>query len=440
MAEPTMSRELREQELFRLFKMGRVEEARKFAEANGEVREEVEAFTELGTKSRFRRQNDFGPHRAFDQCGTDWRGYFLNHDGLHNLYDDVVFSIYDRYKCDFACATCYLNGQWMDEVEFAGFVPEKLDAATVDYYLKVFSHFSRVGSIDDLTLVKGKHPHLFQFYRDHAPLMEHNMTDIAFFRQYDILMKECRFARTAYLSFSDHILDRNDGKIVDKIIPMIAALHERSPIIKMNFILARGMATENPNVRRLFEWVAKNTDIETFFHTDLRQDRDYVADLKAGYGYDLPSIYYQENSEEIPVVCQILTETIQMRNRSFYSTLTGSTMTPKQDARITTPFHRAPAEFRIEPFLAGVIEGKVKTYDYYRSKITRREGNRFFEYFSWVADHVKVNHEYTFVPEFLLRPWSAMAKELVASGYTQSYAGYLKRGATKAISIIEVKK
>lgn len=435
-----LTRGEREDHLMRLFKLGRVEEARAFAAAQGERREEIEAFTELGTKSRFRRQNDFGPHRAFDLCGSDWRGYFLNHDGLHNLYDDVVFSIYDRYKCDFGCATCYLNGQWMGDKEFSAFVPDRLDNKTVDYYLTVFRHFSRVGSIDDLTLVKNQHPWLFQFFRDHAPLMEHNMTDVAFFRQFDILMKECHFQRTAYLSFSDHILDRNDGKIVDKVIPMVAALHERSPIIKMNFILSQGMATENPNVRRLFEWVAKNTDIETFFHTDLRQDRDYVADLKAGYGYDLPSIYYQENAEAIPIVCQILTETIQMRNRSMYSTLTGSTVTPSADSRITTPFYRAQEEFRIEPFLAGVIEGKVKTYDYYRSKIQSREGNRFYDYFSWVADHVRVNHNFTFVPEFLLRPWSNMGKELVASGYIQNYAGYIKRGATAAISIVEVKK
>lgn len=431
----------RNEELFKLFKLGHVNEARALQEEAGMCTvQSGSSFAEYGTDDRFHKQNDFGPHRAFDQCGSDWRGYFLNHDSLHNLYDDVVFSIYDRYKCDFGCATCYLNGQWMTDQEFAGFVPAKLEQKTIDFYLRVFEHFSRVGSIDDLCLMKEKHPHLFQFFRDHAPLMEHNMTDIAFFRQYDILMKDCRFARTAYLSFSDHVLDKADGKIVDKIIPMVAALHERSPIIKMNFILARGMATENKNVARLFEWVAKNTKIETFFHTDLRQDRDFVADLKAGYGYDLPSIYYQENSAEIPVVCQILTETIQMRNRSFYSTLTGSTMTVAEDARITKPFHRSEGDFRIADFLAGVAQSKVNTYDYYRSKITRRENNRYFEYFTWVANHVRVNHDYTFIPEFLLKPYSKMAKELVASGFTQSYAGYLKLGATKAVSIIEVKK
>ena len=419
-----------------LFKKGRVNEARVLSGMLGQKFDEG-FYSNESAQQRFTHQNDYGPHRAFDETSS-WREYFLYHDGLHNLYDDVVFSILDRYLCRFGCKTCYLNGVWMEDGEFAPYIPDKLTDSTIDQYLDIFKHFYRVGSIDDLTLIKKRGPHLYEFFKNYAHLMEHNMTDHAFFKQFPLLMKECSFDKTAYLSFSDHVLNRLDGKLVERIIPMIRDLHEVSPIRKLNFILAEGYATENKIIMKLFDWVVSNTDIETFFHTDLCQDRDFVADLKAKYDYDLPSIYYQENSVNPPIVCQILTETIQMRGKSMFSTLTGSTMNVDGDERITKPFYRFDETFEIEPFLAGVLQSKVDTYDYYQSKMTIREENRFFEYFSWVKDNVKINTDFTFVPLPLLKPYSIMGKKLLEKGFINTHAGYLKKGATNVKSIVEI--
>lgn len=402
-----------------LLKYGRVNEARNLHDTGDGF------YASADAQENFQHQNSFGPHHAFDNCGSDWKSYFLNHDALHNTADDVVFSIFDKYLCELRCPTCYLNKQWMTRDQLAPFVPE-MTPEIEDRILGVFSHFYRVGSIDDLRMVKTHYPALFGFYTRNAPMMEHNITDNGFFAQYDILMNDCHFAKTAYLSFSDYVLDKNDGKVVDRLIPMITALHERSPIRKINFILSKGMATDNPNVLRLFEWVVKNTNIETFFHTDLCVDNDHVADLKVQYGYDLPSIYYQENAYDPPIVCQILTETVQLRGTQFYTTLTGSTLLDG-DERITKPFYDFKHGWNVADFLSGLLAGKVRTYDYYRDIMRQREGNRYWEYFSWCADHVVVNHDYSYIPAMMIKPWTKMAAELSNSGFVNTYAGYIKK-------------
>ena len=426
-----------DQRIVDLFKTGRVNEARVLY--GGDIPDNL-IYADDAARKRFEAQNDFGPHRAFDNCGSNWKQYFFTHDALHNTHDDVVFSIFDRYKCDLRCPTCYLDGYWMGENQFAHFVPDTWTPDVEEMILEVFNHFYRVGSIDDLRLVKTKYPHLYGFFTRNAPLMEHNITDNGFFAQYDILMNECRFDHTAYLSFSDFILDKNDGGVVDRIIPMLERLHDRSPVRKMNFIMSQGYATENPNAMRLFEWVVKNTDIETFFHTDLCKPKDYVSDLKAQFGYDLPSIYYQENAYNPPIICQILTETIQLRRTSFYTTLTGSTVGPEADPRIALPFYDFNGGWDVGEFVAGLLRGKIETYDYYRSMMSITEGNRYWEYFSWCAYNLVVNDEYTFIPATMLRPWSNMFKKIEETGqFVNTYAGLLKKGAKSVIPIVSVK-
>lgn len=417
-----------------LLKAGRVNEARVLH--RGEI-PQVDFAADLA-KERFQHQNSFGPHHAFDNCGNDWKGYFFTQDALHNTQDDVVFSILDRYKCELGCKTCYLNGYWMNEKEFAPWVPKTLDERTEETFLKVFDHFYRVGSIDDLRLIQTKYPHLFEFFKRNAPRMEHNITDNGLFAQYEILMNECHFGYTAYLSFSDFLLDKGDGEMVDRIIPKLERLHDRSPIRKINFIMSRGLATQNPNVMRLFDWVVGHTNIETFFHTDLCKPQDNVADLKTMYGYDLPSIYYQENAYDPPVVCQILTETIHMRGRSFFTTLTGSTIAPTGDRRIADPFYTID-EWDAGKFLAGLVKGKIATYDYYQEVMTQKRDNRYWEYFRWCRDHLVVNDDFTFIPATMLRPWTAMHKRLEANGWTNTYAGLIRTGAQKVIPLVSVR-
>ena len=187
---------------------------------------------------------------------------FFNHDALWNIQDDVVFSIFDKYMCKVGCQICYLNGYWMKDKNFKQFSNVVLTEQYEETVLDLFKYFERPNAIDDVRLLHDSYPELFEFYKRHSSIMEHNITDNGFFNQHKILTEELQFKKIAYLSFSDNILDRNDGQIVDRIIPMLERLNDRSPVHKINFILSKGLATENKNTMKLFEWVVKHLDCD----------------------------------------------------------------------------------------------------------------------------------------------------------------------------------
>lgn len=413
--------------IMKLIKEGKVQEARALQSTIP-----ISGFMDSkAVRERFQFQNGFGPHHAFDTCGTDWASYWFRHDALTNLRDDVVFSILDKYKCEVGCQVCYLNGYWMDDRAFAKYLPT-ITPAWEEEILDVFQWFDRANAIDDLRMLHDCYPALFDFYRRNSPKMEYNITDNGFFSQHNLLMNDLHFSKIAYLSFSDALLEKNDGGVVDKIIPMLKALNERSPVEKINFIMSKGYPTQNPVVMRMFEWVVTNMpSTHTYFHTDLCQDADWVADLKVLYSYDLPSIYYQENSVSPPIVCQILTETVQLRHNKFYSTLTGSTI------ERASPFYEFQ-KFSIGEFLAGVLKGKLRSYALYRDSIVDRAGNRYFEYFDWCVENLQVNDHYTFIPASMI-PWSAMHRRL-SQEWIAHPMGWLKPGSQSIVPIIEVKR
>lgn len=385
------------------------------------------------TIEQFKHQNDFGPHHEFDICETNWKNYFFSHDALWNIQDDVVFSIFDKYMCKVGCQICYLNGYWMEDKNFSKFVPVNITEQYEETLLDLFKYFDRPNAIDDVRLLHDHYPKLFEFYKRNASIMEHNITDNGFFNQHKILTEELQFKKIAYLSFSDIILDKNDGEIIDKIIPMLQRLNDRSPIHKINFIASKGYVTENKNIMRLFDWVTTHMDCDTYFHTDLLQDEDWVADVKTFYNYDLPSIYYQENDLDPPVICQILTETTQLRHNKFYSTLTGSTI---EDADY---FYEFNDKFEVDKFLAGVIKGKLSSYKLYRNSIQKRENNRFFQYFDWCVENVIVNDNYTFIPTTMMPVMSPMYQRLMKEDFVDTPLGLLKKGATTVIPIASVR-
>jgi hypothetical protein len=366
---------------------------------------------------KFNHQNSFGPHHYFDNCGTDWKNYFFNHDALKNIQDDVVFSILDKYSCHVGCKVCYLNGYWENDIKTSPYNEEEI--------LKVFSYFKRANAIDDLVLLKNSYPQLFDFYKKNSPIMEHNITDNGFFSQYKILNDDLNFSKIAYLSFSDVVVN----KTIDKIIPMLKEM--KTPIVKINFIMTESSPLDNPNIMKLFNWLMENMAVDIYFHTDLCQDIDWVADMKLQYNYDLPSIYYQENSVSPPIVCQILTETIQMRNNNFYSTLTGSTIGK------TTPYYTFE-HFDIDKFLVNTLKGKIATYRFYRDSIVNKVGNRYFEYFNWVVENVIVNDDFTFVPSVMMNCVSPCYEKL-KERYMDLPVGLMRKGGSKVIPIAEVK-
>lgn len=90
--------------------------------------------------------------------------------------------------------------------------------------------------------------------------------------------------------------------------------------------------------------------------------------------------------------------------------------------------------------IAEMVSAKVELYAQYRDAIQNREGNIYYSYFSLVADNVKANRNFTFIPNFLLRPTTAFYKALVADGrMVEVPSGLLLKGSTSVVPVIEVK-
>lgn len=377
----------------------------------------------------FRKQLPDSVRDAFDNASSH-KGFFVQHDALHNLEHDIVFTVLRRYTCGSNCQTCFLKGHWIPEQEMAPFIPSLLTEDDRANIVDIISRFSSVCCIDDLRGLKTNHPHLFDFYRGFAPMMEFHTSDNGFFTQYPILMNDVQFQRIGQLSFSDYILDKKDGRIVDDIIKMLCELNDRSPIARLNFVITKGNPENNRNVMKLADWATKVDDsLAIYFHNDIRQDVDFFSHLRE-MGYRQPSAYYIEHSTNPPTKCNVFTETVHLRNNEFFPDLYTSMDLGDQ------PFYVAHPAFDVGEFMIALLNEKLTVYR--RNRDIMSEHNRLWEYFSWVVDHVRINRDFTFIPAAMLDPGSQFYRCMVRDGWTNTYAGLIRTGAQKVIPIVEV--
>jgi hypothetical protein len=102
-----------------------------------------------------------------------------------------------------------------------------------------------------------------------------------------------------------------------------------------------------------------------------------------------------------------------------------------------TPFYNGTDGLSL---IAEMVFAKVDLYSGYKDAIQNKDGNIYYSYFAWVADNVKVNKNFTFIPNFMLRPTTTFYKTLVSSGrVVEVPPGLLLKGATSAIPIVEVR-
>lgn len=378
---------------------------------------------------KFKSQMEYSLHGSFDTTNS-WKQFFFSHDGFRNVENDLTFTLIRRYHCEAGCQICFLNGYWMNENQLAPFIPEQVDE---ELLCEIFSCFHRVGVVDDLRFLKNKHPHLFEFYKKYSDKLEFHTSDNGLFTQADIL-KDLKFNRISTVSLSDNLLDKKEGRMVDDVIKILSELNDVSPVEKINFVISKGKPENNPNVMRLLNWLVKVDDTTgIYFHSDITQPVDYLekSTISETYGYTHPSCYHVETSTNPPTVCTLLTETVHLRGDEFYPDL--YTSMPVN----ALPFYKA-ITWAADQFLLGLLKEKVRMYT--RNKNIMRVHNRYYEYFDWVADNIKTNDNFTFIPSSMLNPLSKIYEHLLNKGWRNTYAGLLRPGATQVIPIAEVKK
>jgi len=83
---------------------------------------------------------------------------------------------------------------------------------------------------------------------------------------------------------------------------------------------------------------------------------------------------------------------------------------PTQNRRA---FRKDFEPYKLLPLL---LKKKISYYKECRNSIKLRDGNIYWGYFNWVVKHIKVNTNYNFVPNFMLKPHSFYYQALIEDG------------------------
>ena len=373
----------------------------------------------------------------FEQS-TNFKEFFLKDDALCNIESELAFSIFHRYTCKADCKMCYVAHEWVEDETFQNkFVPPVVPPEVENRILETFEYFDVVSTIDDLFYIKNKHPHLYDFYVRNSHLMSSSsMTDMAFIQQHGLIMNELNFKMIYEISFSDRFLEFRDGTMVDVVLKQLIEVHKKSPIQKIKFIICDGYGNDaeySTAVQKLIEW-AEDENLFIDIHDDITQGENNRYDLTAA---DHQETNHLQNADD-SYIYQILTEVTYLQYTSMFLTLS---QTIRENS---VPFFDIMKgdKFDAWTFLVKMLQSKMDTYLYYLKKIKtsceRITGNRnkYFDYFTYVSENVIVNHDYNFIPRFMLRPYAKFFKMLVQNGYADTKLGLIQPGTTKPVPII----
>lgn len=357
---------------------------------------------------------------------TNFKEFFLKYDGLNHVCQELAFSIFKRYLCKAGCKMCYLQNDWIADEEFGVYVPREITPQVEERLLSFFSAFHAVGTYDDLSLLKKKYPHLYQFYvRNSNAMINTSMTDTAFIQQHPLLMNELHFAGVYEITFSDLFLAKKQGKFVYDIVDMLKDLHQRSPLTKLKIIQCLPCG-ETSDVLRVITDFAHGIEIPVGLHDDIiaganNQLSTEVADYQERN-------YYAEASEPM----QVLSEITYFQHTGAFMTLT-DTVSP--DAQ---PFYDLMTDGvdDLSKFLWATLEAKKATYRRYIRTITHREHNKMLDYFTFVDTCVHINRNYNFIPKMLLQPWVTMYTALKQQGWIETPYGLIRPRADNTVTPI----
>ena len=109
-------------------------------------------------------------------------------------------------------------------------------------------------------------------------------------------------------------------------------------------------------------------------------------------------------------------------NDGFFLTLINSIDT------VNEPYYQF-TEFSAEKHLSNMIKGKVELYNNWANKYENGSipddgaGKNYFDYYRFVANNVKVNDEYTFIPIDMLNAKHRYYHKLIEAGWVTTDYG-----------------
>ena len=99
-------------------------------------------------------------------------------------------------------------------------------------------------------------------------------------------------------------------------------------------------------------------------------------------------------------------------------------------------------EFDAVKHLSAMIQGKVDLYTKWVNQNANAldidQNKDYFDYFKWVSNNVKVNHNYNFIPIDLLNAKHRYYHKLTNNEWQITDYGLLKNGTTDVVPLLEV--
>lgn len=345
------------------------------------------------------------PTPDFENTGN-FKEFFLTSDALCNLDTELVFSAFKRYMCKAGCKMCYVKDMWMPDSSFDAFVPKIITPDAEDRIVDSWNYFEIVSMMDDLFWIKKNYPHLYDFYkRNSRRLSSTAMTDIAFIQQFDIIMNEMDFKYVYEISFSDRFLNRKGGKFVYDIMDRLNDVHAKMPLQKIKFIICDDLGEKDPNISRLIDW-AKERSIYTDVHDDITQGKNQRFELESAEHQE--HNHYSEDSYPFLILCEVT----YLQWDQMFLTITDAL---SEDSK---PFYSIEHS-KLEPkiFIKEMLKAKIATYSANISRMSRSHSSaKYMDYFSYVNSSIIVHDDYTFIPNFMLKPYTKIYKEMASSG------------------------
>ena len=348
---------------------------------------------------------------------ADFKDFFIKHDALKNISSELVVTLLRKYKCDAGCQMCYIQHRWIpDAVYNTKFAPGPITPEIEASMLKLFDSFYTVTTIDDLYMLKSKYPDLYQFYVKHGHRMKSAaMSDNAFLQQYPLIMKEVQFAGIYEISFSDSLLNKKNGTMVNDIVEMLEALNQRSPVVKIKVIQTLESGEASQAVATLVGW-AHSKSIDVACHADFRTQGNRQLVLQNA-DHQEKNLHTQDS---MPLM--LLSEVVRLVYTDMYLTCVDGTA--EQDP----PFFNIMTDGLddMSKFVAAMLQSKIDKYASYTFAITDRENNKVYDYYQFVSSCVAVNAAYNFIPHLLLPSDSRMYHTIKDQGFVPTQLGLYK--------------
>ena len=349
--------------------------------------------------------------------------YFYENDALMNIHNEVIFSVLGRYNCFAGCKVCYTEKHFKEALpKFKNFIPKEINSDIEQQWHNLFDHFKHISNIDDLFWMKHEQPHLYEWYQKHSHrFIWGSMTDNNFIRTQPIFLNELSAdTKIQEISFSTSWLDKINKQ---EIFDMLKKLNDRNGIQKIKFILT---TEDNTSLDLLSKWVEDNGIGYTCSHHDFNE-------ITQKLNTDIPQAEHIASFDsDVFYVCR---ESNYLQHNGFFLTLIESIDVNNK------PYYQFN-EFDAVKHLSAMIQGKVDLYTKWVNQNANAldidQNKDYFDYFKWVSNNVKVNHNYNFIPIDLLNAKHRYYHKLTNNEWQITDYGLLKNGTTDVVPLLEV--